>query len=43
MFSPPPLKPEQLEIVERAAVLARESFAPRAARYDEEASFPFEN
>ena len=37
------LSAEQREIVERAATLARERFAPRAARYDEEASFPFEN
>jgi alkylation response protein AidB-like acyl-CoA dehydrogenase len=43
MFPPAPLNPEQLEIVERAATLAREKFPPRAARYDAEASFPFEN
>ena len=43
MFLPPPLSPEQLEIVERTATLARERFFERAARYDQEATFPFEN
>lgn len=43
MFPSPPLSAEQLEIVERAATLARECFPSRAARYDAEASFPFEN
>ena len=33
----------QHELVELAARLGREKFAPRAARYDAEASFPFEN
>ena len=30
-------------MVERAAALSRERFAPRAARYDAESSFPYEN
>lgn len=34
---------QQIELVELAATLGREKFAPRAARYDAEASFPFEN
>ena len=38
-----PLSPERREIVERVAVLSRERFAARAARYDAEASFPIEN
>ena len=37
------LSPRQRELVELAAQLGREKFAPRAARYDREASFPFEN
>ena len=43
MFPPPPLNPEQLELVELAATVSRECLAPRAARYDEEASFPLES
>jgi alkylation response protein AidB-like acyl-CoA dehydrogenase len=43
MFSPPPLAPDQLETVELAAAVSRECLAPRAARYDAEASFPFES
>ncbi|HXG16931.1 MAG TPA: acyl-CoA dehydrogenase family protein [Calidithermus sp.] len=39
----PPLTAEQRAIVERAARLSRERFAPRAARYDAESSFPYEN
>jgi len=31
------------ELIEKVAVLGREKFAPRAERYDREASFPFEN
>ena len=38
-----PLSTEQWGIVERVATLASERFAPRAARYDAEASFPIEN
>jgi alkylation response protein AidB-like acyl-CoA dehydrogenase len=37
------LTPVQRELIELAATLGREKFAPRAARYDAEASFPFEN
>ena len=37
------LTPQQCELIELAATLGREKFAPRAARYDREASFPFEN
>ena len=33
----------QRELIGIAAELGREKFAPRAARYDTEASFPFEN
>ena len=43
MFPPPPLSPDRLEIVELAANVARECLFPRAARYDEEARFPFES
>src|SRR5690349_16768984 len=43
MFPLPPLAPEQRALVERARTLARERFGPRAARYDAEAVFPFEN
>ncbi|MBI1848365.1 MAG: acyl-CoA/acyl-ACP dehydrogenase [Candidatus Rokubacteria bacterium] len=43
VFPLPPLTDEQRSIVDRAARLARERFAPRAARYDAEASFPHEN
>ena len=41
--NPATLTPQQRELIERAAILGRESFAPRAARWDREASFPFEN
>ncbi len=43
MFPLPPLTDEQRGIVDTAAALARERFAPRAARYDAESSFPYEN
>ena len=33
----------QRELIELAGALARERFAPRAAVYDQEATFPFEN
>jgi len=39
----PPLTREQADIVARMAELARTRFAPRAARYDAESSFPYEN
>jgi alkylation response protein AidB-like acyl-CoA dehydrogenase len=37
------LDPEQRDLVELVAALSRERFAPRAARYDAESSFPVEN
>jgi alkylation response protein AidB-like acyl-CoA dehydrogenase len=37
------LTPLQRELIELAATLGREKFAPRAARHDAEASFPFDN
>lgn len=39
----PGLNPEQAAIVSRLAALSREQFAPRAARYDAESTFPLEN
>ncbi len=39
----PPLSAEQADLVARVADLARTRFAPRAARHDAEASFPYEN
>jgi alkylation response protein AidB-like acyl-CoA dehydrogenase len=39
----PPLTTEQADITARMAELARTRFAPRAARYDAESSFPYEN
>ena len=38
-----PLSERQRALLELAGRLGRERFAPRAGRYDEEASFPFEN
>ena len=43
MFPLPPLTAEQRAVVERAAALSRDRFAPRAARYDAESAFPYEN
>jgi alkylation response protein AidB-like acyl-CoA dehydrogenase len=43
MFPLPPLTDAQRDVVERAAALARERFAPRAAGYDAEAVFPEAN
>jgi len=37
------LSERQRELVEAARKLGRDRFAPRAARYDESATFPFEN
>lgn len=37
------LAPEQAELVERVARLSRQNFAARAAEYDANSSFPFEN
>jgi alkylation response protein AidB-like acyl-CoA dehydrogenase len=42
-FPLPPLTREQQDIVDRAAALSRERFAPRAATYDAESAFPYEN
>ncbi|HEU5320178.1 MAG TPA: acyl-CoA dehydrogenase family protein, partial [Methylomirabilota bacterium] len=42
-FPLPPLSDAQRTVVDRAARLARERFAGRAARYDAESSFPYEN
>ena len=41
--NPATLTPQQRELIERAARLGREKFAPRAERHDREASFPFDN
>ena len=41
--NPALLTPQQRELIALAATLGREKFAPRAARWDREASFPFEN
>jgi alkylation response protein AidB-like acyl-CoA dehydrogenase len=43
VFPLPPLTDEQRRVVDRVATLSRERFAPRAARYDAESSFPYEN
>src|SRR4051812_18963158 len=37
------LKPEQQKLVNRVAKIAREKFAPRAAHYDQTATFPAED
>lgn len=37
------LKSDQQELIERVSVLAREKFAPRAAHYDQTATFPAED
>jgi alkylation response protein AidB-like acyl-CoA dehydrogenase len=39
----PPLTSTQADLTARMASLARTRFAPRAARYDAESSFPYEN
>jgi alkylation response protein AidB-like acyl-CoA dehydrogenase len=41
--NPAQLTAQQRELIEIAATLGREKFAARAARYDREATFPFEN
>lgn len=37
------LSPPQQELINRVSVLARQNFAPRAAEYDRNATFPFED
>src|SRR5712692_11890746 len=37
------LSPKQKELLDLVGTLARETFVPRAEKYDREASFPFEN
>ncbi len=37
------LTPQQRELIDLAASLGRDKFAPRAARWDRQASFPFDN
>ena len=41
--NPAGLTAQQRELIELAARLGREKFAPRAAQHDREASFPFDN
>ncbi len=41
--SPDQLTPQQRELIDLAARLGRDKFAPRAAQHDREASFPFDN
>jgi alkylation response protein AidB-like acyl-CoA dehydrogenase len=41
--SPESLTPRQRELVDLAARLGRENFAPRSAGHDRDATFPFEN
>ena len=41
--NPQHLTDQQRELIDIAAALGRDKFAPRAARHDREASFPFEN
>jgi len=41
--NPQHLSAQQRELIDIAATLGREKFGPRAARHDQEASFPFEN
>ena len=43
VFPLPPLSAAQRDVIERIADLSRERFAPRAARYDADSSFPIEN
>ena len=43
MFPLPPMTDEQSGVIARMRGLARARFAPRAAKYDAESSFPYEN
>ena len=41
--NPHTLTPQQRELIELAATLGRDKFAPRAAQHDRDATFPFDN
>lgn len=41
--NPSHLTVQQRELIDLAAALGRQRFAPRAAAHDRDASFPFEN
>ena len=41
--NPKTLTPQQRELIDLAATLGREKFAPRAAQHDRDATFPFDN
>jgi alkylation response protein AidB-like acyl-CoA dehydrogenase len=43
MFPLPPLTDEQSRVIDQMASLSRERFSKRAAKYDAESSFPYEN
>jgi alkylation response protein AidB-like acyl-CoA dehydrogenase len=43
MFPLPPLTDEQARVIDQMATLSRERFSKRAAKYDAESSFPYEN
>jgi len=43
MFPLPPLTAEQSRVIDQMATLSRERFSKRAAKYDAESSFPYEN
>jgi alkylation response protein AidB-like acyl-CoA dehydrogenase len=43
MFPLPPLTDEQSRVIDQMATLSRERFSKRAAKYDAESSFPYEN
>ena len=41
--NPKTLTPQQRELIDLAATLGRDKFAPRAAQHDRDATFPFDN
>ncbi|HEV8143370.1 MAG TPA: acyl-CoA dehydrogenase family protein [Methylomirabilota bacterium] len=43
MFPLPPLTDEQSRVIDQMATLSRERFSKRAAKYDAESTFPYEN
>jgi hypothetical protein len=43
VFPLPPLTAEQSRLIDQMATLSRERFSKRAAKYDAESSFPYEN